>query len=120
MRNSGNLIGDGGSCAGVNGVHPLTQFGNDCAAARRFHEIKRSIDGISQQMLTRTLRGLERDGVVERTILASSPPQVEYALTNLGRSLSKPVVALGRWACEHIEDVNEAQKLFDERQRHAG
>ena len=87
--------------------------------ARRFNEIKRSIDGISQQMLTRTLRGLERDGVVKRTILASSPPQVEYALTNLGRSLSKPVLALGKWACEHIEEVNEAQKLFDERQRHA-
>jgi DNA-binding HxlR family transcriptional regulator len=87
--------------------------------ARRFNEIKRSIEGISQQMLTRTLRGLERDGVVKRTIVASSPPKVEYALTNLGRSLSKPVFALGKWACEHIEEVNEAQNLFDERRRHA-
>ena len=53
------------------------------SGTRRFNEIKRSIDGISQQMLTRTLRGLERDGIVKRTILPSSPPQVEYALTSL-------------------------------------
>jgi DNA-binding HxlR family transcriptional regulator len=70
-------------------------------------------------MLTRTLRGLERDGIVKRTILPSSPPPVEYALTSLGGSLSKPVLALGKWACEHIEEVNEAQRLFDERQRRA-
>ena len=89
------------------------------SGTRRFNEIKRSIEGISQQMLTRTLRGLERDGIVKRTILPSSPPQVEYALTSLGGSLSKPVLALGKWACEHIEEVNEAQKLFDERRRHA-
>ena len=87
--------------------------------ARRFNKIKRSIEGISQQMLTRTLRGLERDGIIKRTILPSSPPQVEYALTSLGGSLSKPVLALGKWACEHIEEVNEAQKLFEERQRRA-
>jgi DNA-binding HxlR family transcriptional regulator len=89
------------------------------SGTRRFNEIKRSIEGISQQMLTRTLRGLERDGIVKRTILPSSPPQVEYALTSLGGSLSKPVLALGQWACEHIEEVNEAQKLFEERQRRA-
>jgi DNA-binding HxlR family transcriptional regulator len=70
-------------------------------------------------MLTRTLRGLERDGIVKRTILPSSPPPVEYALTSLVGSLSKPVLALGKWACEHIEEVNEAQRLFDERQRRA-
>ena len=89
------------------------------SGSRRFNEIKRSIEGVSQQMLARTLRGLERLGVVKRTILTSSPPQVEYALTSLGRSLSKPVLALGKWACEHIEEVDEAQKLFDERKRHA-
>ena len=87
------------------------------SGSRRFNEIKRSIEGVSQQMLARTLRGLERLGVVKRTILTSSPPQVEYALTSLGRSLSKPVLALGKWACEHIEEVDEAQKLFDERRR---
>jgi DNA-binding HxlR family transcriptional regulator len=82
---------------------------------RRFNAIKRGIEGISQQMLTRTLRGLERDGLVTRTIMPTSPPQVEYALTGLGRSLSKPVLALGQWACEHIDQVDEAQRRFDER-----
>jgi DNA-binding HxlR family transcriptional regulator len=82
---------------------------------RRFNEIKRGIEGISQQMLTRTLRGLERDGLVTRTIMPTSPPQVAYALTGLGRSLSKPVLALGQWACEHIDQVDEAQRRFDER-----
>ncbi len=82
---------------------------------RRFNVIKRGIAGISQQMLTRTLRGLERDGLVTRTIMPTSPPQVEYALTGLGRSLSKPVLALGQWACEHIDQVDEAQRRFDER-----
>jgi DNA-binding HxlR family transcriptional regulator len=81
----------------------------------RFNEIKRGIEGISQQMLTRTLRGLERDGLVTRTIMPTSPPQVEYSLTGLGRSLSKPVLALGQWACEHIDQVDEAQRRFDER-----
>jgi DNA-binding HxlR family transcriptional regulator len=82
---------------------------------RRFNEIKRGIEGISQQMLTRTLRGLERDGLVTRTIMPTSPPQVEYALTGLGLSLSKPVLALGQWACEHIDRVDKAQRRFDER-----
>jgi DNA-binding HxlR family transcriptional regulator len=82
---------------------------------RRFNEIKRGVEGISQQMLTRTLRGLERDGLVTRTIMPTSPPRVEYALTGLGRSLSKPVLALGQWACEHIDQVDEAQRRFDER-----
>ena len=86
---------------------------------RRFNDIKRSIEGISQQMLTRTLRALERDGIVSRTILPSSPPQVEYALTQLGQSLSKPVLALGKWACDHIGEIDSAQDSFDARQEPA-
>ena len=62
---------------------------------RRFNDIKRNTGGISQQMLTRTLRGLERDGIVTRTIFPTSPPQVEYSLTELGRSMSEPVLAFG-------------------------
>ena len=57
-----------------------------------------NVAGISQQMLTRTLRGLERDGIVTRTTLPPSPPQVEYSLTALGRSMSKPVLAFGEWS----------------------
>ncbi len=82
---------------------------------RRFNDIKRNIEGISQQMLTRTLRALERDGIVSRTILPSSPPQVEYALTKLGQSLSKPVLALGKWAWVHIGEIDDAQSRFDAR-----
>jgi DNA-binding HxlR family transcriptional regulator len=80
---------------------------------RRFNEIKRIVDGISQQMLTRTLRGLERDGMVTRTMFPTSPPQVEYALTDLGLSLSKPVLALGMWAQEHLAQIDTAQSQFD-------
>jgi DNA-binding HxlR family transcriptional regulator len=86
-------------------------------APRRFNEMKRMIDGISQQMLTRTLRGLERDGMVTRTIFPTSPPQVEYALTDLGRSLSKPVLALGMWAQVHIAQIDAARSRFDRRNK---
>lgn len=82
---------------------------------RRFNDIKRNTGGVSQQMLTRTLRGLERDGLVIRTILPTSPPQVEYALTGLGRSMSEPVLAFGRWAQEHLGEIDAARDRFDQR-----
>ena len=65
---------------------------------RRFNEIKRMVGGISQRMLTLTLRGLERDGLVTRTVFPTIPPRVDYELTDLGRGLWKPVEALGKWA----------------------
>ena len=65
---------------------------------RRFNEIKRMVGGISQRMLTLTLRGLERDGLVTRTVFPTIPPRVDYELTDLGRGLSQPVEALGKWA----------------------
>lgn len=83
------------------------------SSPRRFNDIKRSIDGISQQMLTRTLRALERDGLVSRSIFPNSPPQVEYALTELGQSFCKPALALGKWACDHLGEIDEAQRRFD-------
>src|ERR1700756_2125304 len=83
--------------------------------ARRFNEIKRSIDGISQQMLTRTLRGLERDGIVTRTILPTSPPQVEYNLTELGHSMSEPVLAFGQWVRGHLAEFEAARVQYDQR-----
>src|ERR1700676_1422735 len=81
---------------------------------RRFNDIKRNTGGISQQMLTRTLRGLERDGLVTRTIFPTSPPQVEYDLTELGRSMSEPVLAFGRWVQEHLVEVDAARERFDQ------
>jgi DNA-binding HxlR family transcriptional regulator len=82
---------------------------------RRFNDIKRNTAGISQQMLTRTLRGLERDGIVTRTILPTSPPQVEYSLTELGCSMSEPVLAFGEWVRVHLAEFEAARRRFDER-----
>ena len=82
---------------------------------RRFNEIKRQVDGISQRMLTLSLRGLERDGLVSRTVYPTVPPRVEYELTDLGRSLWEPVAALGEWAARHAEEIGRAQKAFDKR-----
>jgi DNA-binding HxlR family transcriptional regulator len=81
----------------------------------RFNEIKRMIGGISQRMLTLTLRGLERDGLVTRTVFPTIPPRVDYELTELGRGLSKPVEALGRWAVEHQAEIESARARFDGR-----
>ncbi|MEO6256659.1 MAG: helix-turn-helix domain-containing protein [Sphingomicrobium sp.] len=81
--------------------------------SRRFSELKRQIDGISQRMLTLTLRGLERDGLVTRTVTPTIPPRVDYELTELGASLREPVQALGAWAIEHIACIRAAQAKFD-------
>lgn len=80
---------------------------------KRFSELKRAIDGISQRMLTLSLRGLERDGLVSRTVTPTIPPRVDYELTELGRSLREPVKALGDWAIEHIGCIRVAQQRFD-------
>ncbi|HET9097333.1 MAG TPA: helix-turn-helix domain-containing protein, partial [Candidatus Baltobacteraceae bacterium] len=82
---------------------------------RRFNELKRMIGGISQKMLTQTLRDLERDGLVKRTMYAEIPPRVEYALTPLGQTLCAPISALTQWAHDHIDEVKQAQSRFDSR-----
>ena len=82
---------------------------------RRFNEIKRMVGGISQRMLTLTLRGLERDGLVTRTVFPTIPPRVDYELTDLGRGLSKPVEALGKWASDHQTEIEAARAKFDSR-----
>lgn len=80
---------------------------------RRFNEIKRIIGGISQRMLTLTLRNLERDGLVVRTVTPTVPPRVDYALTELGRDLLIPVSALGQWAIQHTPCIAAARARFD-------
>jgi DNA-binding HxlR family transcriptional regulator len=81
---------------------------------KRFNELKRSIGGISQRMLTLTLRGLERDGLVTRTVFPTIPPRVDYALTPLGRDLLQPVSALGAWALRNQAKISRAREAFDE------
>jgi DNA-binding HxlR family transcriptional regulator len=78
--------------------------------ARRHGELKRMIGGISQKMLTQTLRALERDGLVERTVHDVVPPRVDYALTPLGRTLLQPLSAICRWAQDHLPQVRSARE----------
>ncbi len=80
---------------------------------RRFNEIRRALGSISQRMLTLTLRGLERDGLVTRTVFPTIPPKVEYELTKLGRSLLEPVSGIGLWARRNRAAIQEARQRFD-------
>ena len=79
----------------------------------RFNELRHAIGGISQRMLTLTLRNLERDGLVTRTVFPEIPPRVEYQLTNLGRTLTEPLDALWNWAAEHQGEVQSARHEYD-------
>ena len=83
------------------------------SGSMRFNELRRSIGGISQRMLTLTLRGLERDGLVTRTVFPTIPPRVDYALTSLGRDLLEPVSALGEWATRNQAKIARAREKFD-------
>lgn len=81
--------------------------------AKRFNELRRALGSISQRMLTLTLRGLERDGLVTRTVFPTVPPRVEYELTKLGRSLLDPVSGLGSWARKNRAAIQDARRKFD-------
>lgn len=80
----------------------------------RFSDLRRRVGSISQKMLTTTLRNLERDGFVRRTVYPTVPPKVEYELTDLGRELQKPVAALADWTREHMSCIADARKRYDE------
>ena len=108
------------TCRGINEV--LSRIGDkwsmlivQCLSdgPQRFSELRRAIPTISQRMLTLTLRGLERDGLVTRTVTPSIPPRVDYALTALGASLRGPVGALSQWALANIDAIHGAQAAFD-------
>jgi DNA-binding HxlR family transcriptional regulator len=86
---------------------------------KRFSEIRRALGSISQRMLTLTLRGLERDGLVTRTVFPTIPPRVDYELTKLGRSLLEPVSGLGLWARQNRVAIEDARRRFDAADRNA-
>ena len=88
--------------------------------SRRFSELKREIEGISQRMLTLTLRGLDRDGLVTRSVFPTVPPRVDYALTPLGRTLLKTVTELARWVSDSRPEIERAREEFDRREAEAG
>lgn len=79
----------------------------------RYSELQRAVEGISQKMLTQTLRELERDGLIRRTVYPVVPPHTEYRLTPLGRSLEEIVHDLGGWAQAHMQDVLAARAAYD-------
>src|SRR5215218_6392921 len=89
----------------------VSELGN---GPKRFNEIRRALGSISQRMLTLTLRGLERDGLVKRTVFATIPPRVEYELTALGRSLLDPVLTLSTWARQNRAAIEKARRAFDQ------
>jgi DNA-binding HxlR family transcriptional regulator len=80
---------------------------------KRFNELRRALGSISQRMLTLTVRALERDGLVTRTVFPTNPPRVDYELTALGRSLLEPVSALGTWARHNRPAIQSARERFD-------
>jgi DNA-binding HxlR family transcriptional regulator len=104
LREALNRVGDKWS------VQVIGSLG---AGPRRFSELRRTIDGVSQRMLTLTLRGLERDGLVTRTVTPTTPPRVDYGLTPMGRTLLVPVMALAAWAEEHRVAMQQARGVFD-------
>lgn len=116
-------VRDAPQCSAVNDI--LARVGDKWSVrvvmaladgSRRFNELRRDIPGISQRMLARTLRGLERDGLASRAVTPSVPPRVDYALTPLGKSLCDPVARLGNWAIANIKSVTAARIAFDAEQ----
>ncbi|KUJ36596.1 HxlR family transcriptional regulator [Streptomyces albus subsp. albus] len=81
--------------------------------SRRYSELRRDIDGISQRMLTLTLRSLERDGLITRTVTPTTPPRVDYALTPIGQTLSTEVSSLIDWAERHREYIAVSRQVYD-------
>src|SRR4029079_13309948 len=81
--------------------------------SRRFNELRREIPSVSQRVLPLTLRNLERDGLVSRTVTPTIPPRVDYALTDLGCSLLKPICALSQWALDNVGAIHAAQARYD-------
>lgn len=114
---------DNGACLFVRDV--LTRVGDKWSVliivllgdgTKRFSELRRTIDGISQRMLTHTLRGLERDGLVERQVFPTVPPRVDYTLTPLGRTLLKTVTEMANWANVNRVEIEHARAAFDRRE----
>ena len=116
-----------GNCMAVHEV--LSQIGDKWTVLvvralndgpRRFSELKRDVDGISQRMLTLTLKTLERDGFVTRTVYPTIPPRVDYELTALGHSLSEPLGVIAQWAITNRQRIVDARVTFDMRAPNEG
>ncbi|OJX65752.1 MAG: transcriptional regulator [Micrococcales bacterium 73-13] len=102
-----------GVLGGIGGLWTVLAVGALADGPMRFSELAERVDGISQKMLTQTLRSLERDGLITRTRYAELPPRVVYELTPAGRGLVEPLRALESWAAEHTAEVLAARERFD-------
>jgi len=91
----------------------LVLYALEAGGTLRHAELRRRVEGISQKMLTQTLRGLERDGLVHREVYATVPPRVEYSLTSLGLSLAERIAGIRGWAYDHMGNIEDARRLFD-------
>jgi DNA-binding HxlR family transcriptional regulator len=118
-----DLFHDSGGC--LLGRDVLTRVGDKWSVlviillgggAKRFSELRRAIEGISQRMLTLTLRGMERDGLVVRTVFPTVPPRVEYALSPLGKTLLKTLTDLAHWVIANRQEIERARAEFDRRE----
>ena len=89
------------------------------SGSRRFNELRREVPSVSHRMLTLTLRNLERDGLVKRTVTPTIPPRVDYELTDLGRSLECPIAKLQQWAIDNVGAIHAAQARYDDRRDEA-
>ena len=101
---------------GSDGPHRARSSSGGEPRSMRYSELSRRLAGVSQKMLTQTLRTLERDGLVTRTVTAAVPVRVDYALTDLGHSLLGPIKHLKAWAEDHVPEVREAQEAYDRSQ----
>ncbi|MCY0385687.1 helix-turn-helix domain-containing protein [Robbsia sp. Bb-Pol-6] len=115
-------VGDSAQCVALGQIidrvadkWAVMTIGNLSTGSLRFNELMRRIPGVSHRMLTLTLRGLQRDGIVDRTAFATVPPRVDYALTELGKSLIEPLGALARWAESKQDQVLAARANYDTR-----
>jgi DNA-binding HxlR family transcriptional regulator len=93
----------------------LVLYALELGGTLRFSQLQRTVEGITQKMLTQTLRELERDGIVSRHVHATVPPRVDYALTDLGRSLSGAIATLRTWAYDHMDDIETARDAYARR-----
>jgi DNA-binding HxlR family transcriptional regulator len=98
----------------------LVLYALENAGTLRFSQLQRAVEGITQKMLTQTLRQLERDGIVSRYVHATVPPRVDYALTDLGRSLSGVIATLRSWAYQHMDEIESARDDYAANQVSAG
>ncbi len=118
VRGGADDVADGGTRVALDvvcGKWVVSVLAELAGEPRRYTELQARLPAVAGSMLTRTLRRMERDGIIAREVQAAIPPRVDYRLTELGETLREPLTALSRWAERHVADVNGARRLYDRR-----